>query len=273
MSQLALVGLFFSTKPLPIKATPNSDTLSLGVDPRTKVESFIPTCERPLVTDAKLATLADRLCSCQTMWTHHLNPLATNGIMPAWSPIGQENSIKECRGVVEKASNQTIMFLNEQVSSWGYSNGGFDTRCRFSKSEDGEAALKETVQSRGDPRRLARAERKLATCGDGDAVSIVIFGGSETGGHSCQGKHPTWSDYLGLPSNLSLTELIMGNDVCPWANRLKFLLSEKYPRCSHIDVYNLAAGATDLKWVCSALCYLCLALLLWNLCCVSYAGS
>ena len=86
-------------------------------------------------------------------------------------------------------------------------------------------------------------------------VSIAIVGGSEPAGSLCTLKHkdgtpkesvpPT--DFLDLPLNLS-RELILGNDECPWGNRLKTLLKSKYPQCRHIDVYNLAERSTDTTW-------------------------
>jgi hypothetical protein len=205
--------------------------------------------------------MEERLCTCQTAWTHHQNPLLRNDILPPWEPRGVETTTRACREAVAQASAKAVKQLETITESWPEPAPG----CRFRQASPSpaaaatarteEKALRESVQSRGDPRRLAEFHRKLESCSGDNPVSIAILGGSVTAGHTCEGKHITETDFLGLPDasllDSKMSSMIRGNEHCPWANRLKTLWGGAHPSCKFIDVYNLAMGATDTQWALS----------------------
>jgi len=234
--------------------------LKVSVLPGHGAFNPIPECAPPVKIPEY--SMEERLCTCQTAWTHHLNPLLPNDLQPPWESSGAESSTQRCREVVTLASGKAVRELENMTKTWE------DKGCRFRQNSSSpttsngtapteEKALRESVQSRGDPRRLAEFYRKLQTCGSDRPVSIAILGGSETTGMGCQGKQIKHDEFLGLPNASTLNPemsgypsvLMRGNEFCPWANRLKILLSAAHPNCKQMDVYNLAWGATDTQWV------------------------
>jgi len=118
--------------------------------------------------------------------------------------------------------------------------------------EVGEAAMRRSVLSRGDPSKMRKFVRKLESCTDGggleEVVTIVVLGGSETAGHGSKWgpqNHEGSSSFLGLPPQILLP--VRGGDLNPWANRYYDLLSKAYPLCT-IDAMNLAVGGATSVW-------------------------
>ena len=236
---------------------------------------YVPEClpgSMPYHQERSIYSMEDRLCSCETQWTHHQNPLVPSHTLPRWKRNKEAvKDVEHCKGVISKRSHEVSEWLDTitRSLSWPYeesrmkSETNFSAACRFS-SKDGEAALRESVQSRGSPQRLLQFHRKLGSCGAGGAVTIAVLGGSETAGHMCEGRHRVNNDFLGLPDDISLP-VQRGNNRCPWANGFKAILGSAFPDCEWIDVYNLAAGATDQEWVSNSVesipCHLFLAFL------------
>jgi hypothetical protein len=147
----------------------------------------------------------------------------------------------------KNACFENVMAKSDEVTSWMDAM----TEHWLSSKNDAclrpEEAFRKSMLNQGHTKRLAKFANKLESCEKDDnvTISLVVFGGSETAGNTCQSKgNPIPTDFLKLPANLS-SPIILGNEQCPWANRLFTLLSKAYPKCAHIDVYNLAHGATD----------------------------
>jgi len=151
----------------------------------------------------------------------------------------------QCSAAVNATSFELHKNLTRIATNWwppdAQGRGGWNSSTCARPFE----AFDSSVLNRGDPSNLVRFVEKLETCQAEDAVSIVVFGGSETMGHTCEKKGPVPpTGFLGLPyENLTL-HLTLGNSECPWANRFYTTLRAQYPACGRIDVYNLAMGAT-----------------------------
>jgi len=185
---------------------------------------------------AHLDRLEEKLCSC-------------------WEPNNANHSItlagsQKCFDNVRRVSNETVLRLSNIDKKWLLSPSG----CR--RKDYWDKAFRQAVLSRGDPGRLAVFEQKLQQC-TRNPITIVVFGGSETEGNGCQLTNrghpvkgpPTPTQFLDLSNvNTTSNQYVLGNSLCPWPNRLKTILRKLYPKCEHVDIYNVASGATDSGW-------------------------
>lgn len=190
-----------------------------------------------------------RLCSCHTAWKHHRDPAAVD-VSEELAGDTQGNALemnflKKCRGEIRNKSLETVEII-DLISDWPLGSA-LDIQCR--KPVPGDEAYRESIYSRGDPRRMVQFYEKLEACGtdpERQVVNIAVVGGSMTAGNTCDGHkgNPLPNDFLDLPSSKIPFMLQIGNQRCPWSNLFKALLSASFPKCKHIDVWNLAIGAT-----------------------------
>jgi len=152
-----------------------------------------------------------------------------------------------CRDRVDHASELALHAIENASSTWDTYNA--EGRCKgcdkFNTTRRPKDAFHRSVLSRGNLRRLGELSKKLDSC-SGRTINIAVFGGSETSGQECFRLNRKFVGFQGNHFELSdespLLPIVMKGffDICPWPNRLKSLLDEKYPGCEHIDIYNFA---------------------------------